>query len=56
MYTYLFYIAIALFVVLFLVRFLYIQNEKDKKKLEEQMNDDYKKIQEIEVNDKDMIN
>ncbi|MFC4816001.1 MULTISPECIES: hypothetical protein [unclassified Flavobacterium] len=51
-----FYIAIALIFVIFLVRFLYLKNEKDKKDLEQKMNDDYKKIQEIETNDKDMIN
>jgi hypothetical protein len=54
--TYYIYIALVAIGVILLVRYLYIQNEKDKKKLEDQMNNDYKKIQEIETNDKDMIN
>jgi hypothetical protein len=54
--TYYIYIALFAIGVILLVRYLYIQNEKDKKKLEDQMNNDYKKIQEIETNDKDMIN
>lgn len=54
--TYYFYIALAVIAGLLIVRFLYIQNEKDKKKLEDQMNNDYKKIQEMEINDKDMMN
>ena len=54
--TYYLYIGLALLAVILLVRFLYLKNEKDKKELEEQMNNDYKKIQEIETNDKDMIN
>lgn len=54
--TYYVYIIIVLIAVFFLVRFLYLKNEKDKKELENQLNEDYKKIQEIEINDKDMIN
>jgi len=54
--TYYFYIALVLLGSFFLVRFLYLKNEKDKKELEDKLNDDYKKIQEIEINDKDMIN
>lgn len=54
--TYYFYIALVLLGGFFLVRFLYLKNEKDKKELEEKLNEDYKKIQEIEINDKDMIN
>jgi uncharacterized protein YoxC len=50
------YIAVALVAVAFVVRFLYVRNEKYKKELENKMNEDYKKIQEIEINDKDMIN
>lgn len=54
--TYYFYIALVLLGGFLLVRFLYLKNEKDKKELEEKLNEDYKKIQEIEINDKDMIN
>lgn len=54
--TYYFYIILVVVLGFFLVRFLYLKNEKDKKELEEKLNDDYRKIQEIEINDKDMIN
>lgn len=54
--TYYFYIMLVVILAFFLVRFLYLKNEKDKKELEEKLNEDYKKIQEIELNDKDMIN
>ncbi|WP_169051659.1 hypothetical protein [Flavobacterium sp. H122] len=54
--TYYIYIILVLAGGLFLIRFLYLKNEKDKKALEKQLNNDYKKTQEIEVNDKDMIN
>lgn len=56
MYMYYLYIGLVVVAVLLMVRFLYLKNEKDKKDLEQKMNDDYKKIQEIETNDKDMIN
>lgn len=54
--TYYFYIILVVVLGFFLVRFLYLRNEKDKKELEDKLNDDYRKIQEIEINDKDMIN
>lgn len=54
--TYYFYIVLVLIGGFLLVRFLYLRNEKDKKELENKLNEDYKKIQEIETNDKDMIN
>lgn len=54
--TYYGYIVLVLIGVFFLVRFLYLKNEKDKKELESQLNNDYQKTQEIEVNDKDVIN
>ncbi|GAA4759563.1 MULTISPECIES: hypothetical protein [Flavobacterium] len=54
--TYYFYIGIAVLLGFLLIRFLYLRNEKDKKELEDNLNNDYKKIQEIEINDKDMTN
>lgn len=54
--TYYFYIVVVLIGGFLLIRFLYLKNEKDKKELESKLNDDYKRIQETEVNDKDMIN
>lgn len=51
-----FFIGLVLLGGFFLIRFLYLSNEKDKKELEDKFNDDYKKIQETEVNDNDTIN
>ena len=51
-----FYITIVLIGVFLLVRFLYLKNEKDKRELEAQLNEEYQRIQEIEFNDTDVIN
>ena len=50
------YIGLILIGGFILIRFLYIRNEKDKKNLEDKLNNDFKKIQETEINDNDLIN
>jgi hypothetical protein len=54
--TYYFYIGIVIIGAFILVRFLYLRNEKDRKDLENKLNNEYKKSQENEVNDNDSFN
>lgn len=51
-----FYVAVFLLFAFFFLRILYLKNERDKNELEEQLNQDYQKIQEIEINDTDIVN
>ncbi|ESU28765.1 hypothetical protein FLJC2902T_13610 [Flavobacterium limnosediminis JC2902] len=44
-------IVVVIIVSLFLVAYLIIQNEKDKKNLEDFLNNDYKKPEDSEAND-----
>ncbi|MBP9792747.1 MAG: hypothetical protein KBC56_01980 [Flavobacterium sp.] len=54
--TYYFYIGLVIIGSFLLLRFLYLKNEKDRKDLEDKLNDEYKKTQETEVNDQDPFN
>lgn len=54
--TYYLYIGLVIIGTFILIRFLYLKNEKDRKELEDKLNDEYQKTQETEVNDRNPFN